>query len=216
MGQNLLDTDSFNGTNGNTLSTYNANWVADDTGLGNEVIIAGTPGIGSDGFQDENYRTGQTWTNDQWCELKVDGTTLASDDWLIGVRMATTNILQGYMAGYSPAFFGTNNYGILRYDSRVGHSLATSSTARATNDVVNFQVQATTLTLTLNGSVLLTVTDTTYTTGNPAIRLLHTSSGVRLGGTWRAGSVSSGGLFTASNPMTGLGVGGNFFANPLG
>src|SRR5574341_770270 len=72
--QNELDTDSFNGTNGTALATYNANWNALGSGEINQAAIQGTPGVGNTSGNSGDYRTGQTWTNNQWAELIVDGT----------------------------------------------------------------------------------------------------------------------------------------------
>ena len=186
--QNVLDTDSFAGTNGQNLSVYNANWIAWGSNQANQTQIESTPGGGNNGA---NARQGHTWTNDQWAELKVDATNTPVSFYTCVRTTSPTNILDGYCGGADSGNFSGFGYRIVRFTSNVPTSLVNTATALAANDVVNLQVVGTTLSLTVNGSVLLTTSDATYATGNQGI-YLSTASAVRLGGTWRAGSVSGG------------------------
>jgi hypothetical protein len=192
MSQVLLDTDTFNGTNGTSLPSYNANWVITDSGGFNNLTIEGTPGVGGAG---SNTRNGSTWTNDQWTELTIDSTNLASDNFFVGVRITTGNAnnCTGYWAGYSFGTFGNRTYRIVKFTSSSSFTnLVTGTHTAAVGDVVNVQIVGTSLTLTVNGVTEATVTDATYSTGSPGMNLSDATTTIRLGGTWRAGSVSSG------------------------
>lgn len=189
--QTQLDTDSFNGTNGNTLTTYNANWALWGTAQFNNCRIEGSPGVG-DNNACADTRNGQTWTNDQWAELQVDPTSLPGNTFYVCVRTTSpSNNADGYCAGMNSGNFN-GNYRIVRFTNGTDTSLVASTQAVATGDVVNFQVQGTTLTLRVNGTVLLTTTDITYSTGSPGLHFF-TGNANRLGGSWRAGSLTRGG-----------------------
>lgn len=196
MGQHVLDSDSFGGVNGDSLSTYNAKWsLADNTGA-SEAAIRGTPGIGTAGGGisiDKN--TGQPWTDDHWAELKVDGTNVPSNCAAVGVRFTG----DGGTAGNG--YFAGKNVGDFNDDTRIWKVVNNIPTTLGSpdahvvtiNDILNLEVVGTTLTLRLNGSVLITLSDATFPTGgNPALRLAHSNNTDRLAGTWKAGSVDSG------------------------
>ena len=199
MAQTLLDgPDSFNGTNGDTLNTYNAKWV-DAGGSLPQCKIAGSPGFGTGGGQNAIRNTGQTWTNNQWAEAKVDGTNLIDSTWgiwMICVRVQGGVDFKAYCGGANYYHDGNNTYRITRYDfSGVRTVLATGTHAMALNDVVNLEIDGTTLTLRVNGSIEAgPVTDSTFATGNPGLHIQYGGTSTnRLGGTWKAGSVTAGG-----------------------
>jgi hypothetical protein len=209
MGQVVLDTDTFGGTNGNTLSTYNANWVLQSSGSRNECNIAGTPGVS--GSLAGNYRTGFTWTNDHWAELKV-GATIADFWFQVGVRMQTDDTASGYLFGMDNASFGTD-YRLIRVDSGAETMLGSASgQTLAINDVVNLQIVGTVLTGFVNGIQVLTYDTsgdgTKYSTGKPGLQLYTTTTTTRLGGSWRAGSYGSAHAYPFDGPLAGL-LGGN-------
>lgn len=195
MAQNVLDTDSFGGSNGTALHTYNSNWVILDATNISEVLIAGTPGIGGPGACGD-LRNGFTWTNDQWSELKIDGTNLADYAFLVCVRATagSGNNCTGYAAGAHRDLTG-GTYQIYSFTAPGAFTaLATGAHSYTQNDVVNLQIVGLILTLTVNG-VTETTYDTTpdgvkYSSGSPA--LVIGSQATRLAGSWRAGSVGGG------------------------
>ena len=194
--QNVLDTDSFGGTDTNTLTTYNANWVAQDTVNTQNLTIQGTPGVGAvnNSTYGASYRTGQTWTDDQWAELTIDG-TVSSYMFLVGVRVKSDNTWFGYYCGVDNGV--DNNYGIFQWSGfGNGNRLATVAQAKAAGDVVNCEVVGTVITLRVNTTSIVTydtVSDgTKFSTGNPGLAITDISGPRRNGGSWRAGSVSAG------------------------
>lgn len=232
MPQNTLDTVNFSAgegyVNNDALPTDNANWVLSGSSDADNVRVRGIPGVGQGGGGNSCcYRTGQTWTNDQWAQLTVDATNLVDTlfgRWAVVLRGVAGTATNCYALGAFPSIVdNTLKYRIGRFDGMgTFTTLETSATTMATSDVVNAQIVGTVLTLTVNSVVLLThdtasIPDATqYTTGNPGLLFNSNTATNRYAGSWLAGSVTSGGLFTSTNPMTGLGVGGHFFANPLG
>jgi hypothetical protein len=191
MPQNVLDTDTFNGTNGNTIETYSAHWINGGSAQFNDITIRGSPGIG--GTSAAAMNTSQTWTNDQWAEIKVDATNVASNFVAVCVRgvIDGTNHTTMYCGGINNVNFGTD-YRIWSSSSGSNTPLGSASGQNAAvNDVINFQVVGTTLTLAVNGITLLTTTDSAFTTGNVMVWLSDATSTIRLAGSWRAGSVTA-------------------------
>jgi hypothetical protein len=201
MGQNVLDTDVFGGTAGTALPTYDANWVnAPLSNLWNNLVIS-TPngGVVAGVSFCAAYRTGQTWTNDQFAQATI--VALPSTlEMLVGVRMlgdGSNNPSSGYFVGPNDNISG-NAYRVFSVAGGLNTPLATSSTVAAVNDVVNLQVVGTTITVRVNGVLIsdLTCTDSNHTTGNPG---LFINDPLSKWTTWSAGSVTSSG----AAPITG-------------
>lgn len=214
MAQNLLDSDSFGGTNGNTLTTYDANWVLLDLTNIDNLDIRGTPGVGGAGASliGGELRNGQTWTNDHWAELKIDGTTVADVRFLVGVRctQGVSDSMTGYFGGVHRDDTG-GDYKIYKFSTTSAYTaIATGTHTYAANDVVNIQAVGTTITLTLNGVTEATASSQTdYATGSPGMILSHSTT-ARLAGTWNAGSVGT--AATAGGPLAGGKLAGGFLA----
>jgi hypothetical protein len=209
VSQLVLDTDSFNGTNGTQLPSYNANW--NNQPDFNNVIIAGTPGVG--GNLAANFRSGFTWTADQWAQLTIDGTTVPSTAIGVTLRMNTGGISSGYFGGFNNNAFGDNLYRFGYYDTAVLHhlALAGAGTTAAAGDVVNFQVVGNILTLTVNGVVLGTydfTSDGLSYSGDPGLVIEHSSAATRTAGSWSAGKIQNASSFPLSGPFMRL-LGGN-------
>lgn len=190
-GQNVLDTDSFTGTAGTALPTYNANWVTAGSGdYGNLNISTPNGGVANFGA---NYRTGFSWTNDQWAEFTVVTVSDAAfGRQLVCVRVGTGATFQGYCGGEFKATYGAG-YAIYSFNGAgTSTRLAGPTGGMTVGDVVNFEAVGTTLNLRVNGSIVLTTTDATYTTNNPAINLSNVDTTAKMLNAWRAGSVGSG------------------------
>jgi len=194
-GQNLLDTDAFNGTNGDTLTTYSANWPL--FGNWNQLGIRGSPpggfGTGVAGSQG-NRRTGQPFTDDHWAEITLD--TLADTALFVGARATDEAPAgRGYGGGWD---FGPTVYQIVRFNpdgSKTTLLNDPGSNTSAPSDIINVQVVGTTITLkvTRGGSQLLSIStvEGTYPSGGTPLLFASDATTNRLGGTWRAGSVTA-------------------------
>jgi hypothetical protein len=188
-GQVTLDTDNFTGTAGTALHSYSANWVNFASNNCYDGQISTPNGAAATNGQpacNTDYRTAATWTNDQFAQVTV--LNVPSNYALICLRLNsfTSLVFSGYCVGPSPNIDG--KYDMFRFDSGVSHGLVSAGTPAA-NDVMNFQVKGSSLVLKVNGSVLLTFTDTTYTFGYPGIYNVNNVSGQKLLGSWSAGKV---------------------------
>lgn len=195
MPQNVLDTDSFSGVNADALATYNSNWAPLDLTNLPQLAIRGTPGVGgttAGGIQGGNLRNGFTWTTDHWAELTIDATTLADLRFLVCVRctQGSGNNCTGYAGGAHRDLTG-GTYQIYEFTAPSSFTaLATAASASyAVNDVVNLEAVGNELNLRVNGVLVVTTTDSTYSNGSPGLLLGSQLS--RLGGSWRAGSVGN-------------------------
>lgn len=114
----------------------------------------------------------------------------AADQWKLYVLSSPTNV-DGYALGINR--FGSNSHGFIRYDAGTSNNLgAAVSQTVSTGDQIglSYSARGGTLTFWLNGAVIATRTDTTYTPNALALELVSPSaSSVRLdnfgGGTTR-------------------------------
>lgn len=193
--QNCLLTtcpDTFNGTNTNVLSTYDATQFAAGASCCNEAAIRGTPGVGISSSRSLDKVIGHTWTDDHWVELKTDGTNIA-DTFGICVRWTGDGGTagNGYCAGKDSGNFG-DRIDIWKVTNNVVLSLANDAHVLTTNETYNFQVVGNALTLKLNGSTLLSTTDSTFGSGGGPAMVFETGTATnRLAGTLKAGSVTT-------------------------
>ena len=90
--QVVLDTDSFADTNGQALSTHDANWPV--FANWNQLAIEGSPGFGpGPGGGQSNRRDGRPWTDDQWAEIVVgDGIIGTWDEIFVGLRAVDVEV----------------------------------------------------------------------------------------------------------------------------
>lgn len=111
-----------------------------------------------------------TFLSDHTAEITYG--TIGNDDWGgVGVRLATTGGGQGYVAYYRPESSLVSLY--LLTAGTVGGSgtfiLNITATTFTSGDKLKLGVVGTTLTVYKNGTSIGTVTDATYTTGQPGI-----------------------------------------------
>lgn len=200
--QNQLDTDTFGGTAGTALHTYNANWVNSvfNSNWFDPKLSTPNGGVVFSSTPSGSERTGQTWTNDQYAQatLAIIGADKAT---AIGVRLGDNGsgaVNSGYFVGPNFEIAG-NAYRVYSVAAGFNAPLATSSTLAIIGDVVNIQIVGSLITVRVNGSIIsdLTTTDSNHTTGNPG---LFISDATGKWTTWSAGSVTAGGG-TARNGM---------------
>lgn len=198
-GQNVLDTDTFNGTAGTGLHTYNANWVnaAVSASCGDPVISTPNGAAKSAGGDSCDRRDGQTWTNDQYVQVtfKVLATSLSA---MACVRFngSASSISSGYCIGTDIGNGGTQKLALFKATTP-NTELKLSATTVAANDVINLQIVGTTITVTKNGATVsdLTTTDASFASGNPGIFIRDTTGQLSA---WTAGSVTGSTVAKAS------------------
>jgi hypothetical protein len=194
-GQEVLDTDSFAGTNGWPLAVYSASWPV--FANWNQLAIQGSPGFGpGTGGGQANRRDGQFWTDNQWAEIIVGtGSIRTSGELFVGLRATDAEPAgQAYGGGLT-----SEGYQIRRWDPEgTSTVLAVDPAAREgrVGDVVNLQIVGSTITLTVSrgGAPLLTLsaTDSRYLTGGTPMLWIccGLATTERYGGPWRAGRVT--------------------------
>lgn len=194
-GQTTLATDNLTGVAGTLLHTYNANWdnATYNAQCGDDQIATGGTGAaanGAGGFCDQ--RTGATWTNDQFVQATLRNMAPTLHTFVCLRMTATTALVNGYCFGTDPSD-SDNRYRIVSWNAGTISTLHASTTVSATSgDVINFQIKGTAFTVKINGSTVaeFSITDTTWTTGNPGIMLGALASGTSYLDTWSAGSVT--------------------------
>jgi len=190
-GQTLLDSDDFTGTAGANLHTYDANWVLAGSAWCTDLKISaptnGGVGTGSGGpGLSCTYRTGKTWTNDQYAQLTVVALPTGGSGVCVRVSIDGTNKMQGYCLATTQA---NSDYRLLKYTAGNQVTLFDyTSNIMTTTDIINLQIIGTTLTPKVNGIVLATQTDTTWSTGSPGIVVTDGTTGKKIFSTWSAGS----------------------------
>lgn len=202
-GQTTLDADPFNGTAGTALTawtnpTYPSNaWSTTNISSQYNSGVLSTPTGGAIAGTGacSNYRTGPTWTNDQFAQATL-AVVPTSSGWIcVRTVGAAGNYTGGYCIGPDPNISGTG-YRLSTLPTLVtmnicggGASACVSATNATVNDVVNVQVKGSAITVKVNGSTLtdISVSDSTFTTGNPAL-VWRDATGEW--STWSAGSVN--------------------------
>ena len=174
-GQVTLFSDTFSGTAGTVLHTYNStNWIQGNGSFWNDCRIS-TPngGVTSAGGACGDYVTGYTWTSKQFVQATL--TNLPSDLAFICVQFDSSG--NAYCAGDYPDI--TSGYFIYKYTAGTSSQLVACGGSPANGDVMNFSDVSGLLTLKVNGSEpggSCHTTDSTFTTGNPGLIIQQTSS----------------------------------------
>lgn len=200
----LGPTETFTDTDGTVLPTYSANWYHTNCGenIWSQPEIRSN-GVGADGSGGGTSCNGsQTWTNNQWAELTLDGTN--APDGVFGklfvlLRVQAAADFSAYACGIDPSSIDSK-YRIYRYDANSPTTLVASTQNAALSDVLNCQVDGTSITMLVNGSpptgcasscVYDTAGDgTKYASGNVGLAVRNGSQ-VILGDNWKAGSVDA-------------------------
>jgi hypothetical protein len=171
-----LATDNFTRANANPIGTpwfpIGINHTANQFQIqGNFAEVNTLDAVNLSG---DYYDGGITWPNDQYSEVTLSTLLIAADYIGAGVRWQTTNLVNGYSVLCGT---GANNSFVQKYVNGAGTQIGSNFTV-AQNDVIRISVTGTTITVTRNGSVVLTGTDATFASGKPAIVGYVPSTGV--------------------------------------
>jgi hypothetical protein len=208
-------TDNFNRADSTGLG---ANWSAVSGFHELDVVSHEAGASAADGSSKFDLWTHDTFGADQFSEAVADSTA-ASFATAVCVRM-TTSALTQYSGGCRNDTFGNNRQRIWKWVAGSATSLAVSSTTDiADGDDIRLEVSGTSLTLKVNGSTVLTATDSAISTGQPGLECrLNTSilsnagffQGVNTSKQWSGGDLGGGGgapTLTSISPTSG-------YANP--
>lgn len=187
------DTDSFTGTDGTDLGTYNAKWVQLTGENVASFLEIESNGVGSSntGAQRTKYTTAWSAPSDQWGTISMVGTKAT---WITaaGVNLQTA-AQSGYFFGYDANDDGATDR-IRKEAAGVMSMLTAAGAATPTvGDTFDLENQAGTLTGVLSGghSDSVSVADASFTGGQPGIQIFPSVAGVQNADTWLAGDFSS-------------------------
>jgi hypothetical protein len=148
-----------------------------------------------------DYYNALTWANNQYTEItaSISGTSIYAGP---GVRWQTNNSDDGYGFLYSSAGLG---FGFLqRYTAGTGTTFSSVYTTFANTDVIRLGVSGLDFFITQNGNLILTGSDSTYSSGSGGMIYFYASAGSASNIT--VNSWAGGGL-TSATPITLMGVG---------
>lgn len=205
--QTQLDSDSFNGTAGTGLHTYNAKWRISPYAVNHNELILSTPNgstvCATVGCIIDN--NGQSWTNDQYAQVTF--TTLPSTKGFLCLRMQgdNTDLTAGWCVGINPNVNGTNHW-LLSKATSLDTAVTTSATNASAGDVLNFQIAGNVVTVAIGGAHLVdmdTTTDGSFPTGGNPGMVINDATGKF--SAWSAGSVGTGATCNGGLLLRGAG-----------
>jgi hypothetical protein len=190
----LTAADDFNRANG----ALGGNWTAISDGamtISSQVVAGGSTG------QSGDTRTAETYTSSQYSQVQVTSTQLTGGQW-IGPAVRSQNGGQNLYLGIY--FWNSGSPQLRLYErnsgsfTQLGASFATS--ALAAGATLKLTATGTTISFLLNGTPVITVTDTTLTGGAPGIVAFGTAKADN----WAGGNIAGGASFTVGGTVSGL------------
>ena len=186
--------DDFNRANG----ALGSSWTAMSDGamtISSQVAAGGNSGVSGD------TRTAETYTSNQYSQVQVTATQLTGGQW-IGPAVRSQNNGQNLYLGI---YFWNSGSPQLRLYKRasggftqLGSSFPTSGLA--TGATLRLTATGTTISFLLNGTPVITVTDTSLTGGAPGIVAFGTGKADN----WAGGNMAGGASFTVGGTLSGL------------
>jgi putative esterase len=190
----LTASDDFNRANG----ALGSNWTAMSDGamtISSQVVAGGNSGLSGD------TRTAETYTSNQYSQVQVTSTQLTGGQW-IGPAVRSQNGGQNLYLGI---YFWNSGSPQLRLYKRttgsftqLGSSYATSGLAAGAT--LRLTATGSTVSFLLNGSPVITVTDTSLTGGAPGIMAFGTGTADN----WAGGNIAGGASYTIGGTVSGL------------
>jgi hypothetical protein len=191
----LTASDDFNRANG----ALGSNWTAMADGamtISSQMVAGGNSG------QSGDTRTAETYTSDQYSQIQVTSTQLTGSQWIGAVARSQNSGLSLYLGLY---YWNGGSPLLMLYKrtsgsfTQLGSSYATS--ALAAGATLKMTATGSTIAFLLNGSAVITVTDTSLTGGAPGIM----AYGTGLADNWAGGNIASGGpSYTIGGTVSGL------------
>ena len=190
----LTASDDFNRADG----ALGSNWTDMSDGgmtISSQVVAGGNSGLSGD------TRTAETYTSDQYSQVQVTSTQLTGGQW-IGPAVRSQNSGQNLYLGI---YFWNGGSPQLRLYLRswgswtqLGSSYSTSGLA--TGATLGLTATGSTISFLLNGSPVITVTDTSLTGGAPGIMAYGTARADN----WVGGDIGGGASYTIGGTVSGL------------
>ena len=151
--------DNFNRADGAIGSNYTA--IASTGGTALSIVSNVVESSSTSGHNGGVYYNGASVADDQYSQLKLVRYTAR-----VFVRVTNTGgEYNGYFFEVSTIF---NTINIYRYTNNVGQvSLASGTNSTVANDVVYLEIQGSSLVAKINGTTVLTATDSNFASGQP-------------------------------------------------
>lgn len=195
----ILASDAFTQANG---SINASNWTPTaGFGSGSLPVTVSNQVFNSSGQHRYAFYTGTTWPNDQYSQV-----VLKQFKGAVLVRVASVS--SEVNAYYFEASTLSTTINLVKYTNNSGFSVLDTDTATVNaNDVMYLEIQGTSLVAKLNGTTVLTATDSSFSSGSPGFG--HGNIGDDTLDDWVGGDFSAGG--TTPKRLTLLGVGGHLW-----
>ena len=186
--------DDFNRANG----ALGSNWTAMSDGaltISSQVVAGGNSG------QSGDARTAETYTSNQYSQVQVTSTQLTGGQW-IGPAVRSQSSGQNLYLGI---YFWNSGSPQLRLYKRTSGSFTQLGSSYPTSGLASgatLRLTATgaTISFLLNGTPVITVTDTSLTGGAPGIMAFGTGKADN----WAGGNVAGGASYTIGGTVSGL------------
>jgi putative esterase len=165
--------------------------------ISSQVVAGGNPG------QSGDIRTAETYTSDQYSQVQVTSTQLTGSQWIGAVVRSQNTGLSLYLGLY---YWNSGSPLLMLYKRTSGSftQLGTSHpvSALAAGTTLKLTATGSTISFLLNGSAVITVTDTSVTGGAPGIMAYGTGRADN----WSGGNIASGGgtSYTIGGTVSGL------------
>ncbi len=189
----LTASDNFNRANG----SLGVGWTAMSDGA---MIISSQVVVGSSG-QSGDIRTAETYTSNQYSQVQVTSTQLTGGQW-IGPTVRSQNSGQNLYLGIY--FWNSGSPQLRLYErnsgnwTQLGSSYATGGLAAGAT--LGLTATGSTISFLLNGTPVITVTDTGLTGGAPGIMAYGTAKADN----WAGGNIAGGASYTIGGTVSGL------------
>jgi hypothetical protein len=190
----LTASDDFNRANG----ALGSNWAAMSDGamtISSQMVAGGNSG------QSGDTRTAETYTSNQYSQVQVTSTQLTGGQW-IGPAVRSQNGGQNLYLGIYYWNSGSPQLRLYKRTSggfaQLGSSYSTSGLAAGAT--LRLTATGSTISFLLNGSPVITVTDTSLTGGAPGIM----ASGTSKADNWAGGNIAAGASYTIGGTVSGL------------
>jgi hypothetical protein len=170
---------AFTASDSTAITTYDSNWT-----LLNGNFAINTNEVHSNTASTDTLArwTAGSFNDNQYAEITLSALT---SDGHIGV---TVRSQEGAFSGYG-AYASSQEVKIMEWNAGTPTTHYTGA-AYSPGDVLRLEISGTTLTLKKNGSMVTTVSDSTYSTGRPGLSGYSNLTGTR-GDDWYADSLSS-------------------------
>lgn len=174
-----MATDSFTGTNGTSLSTYNSAWVFGQFGF----VIQSNAAVASEAADCYAYYTGAASGADQYSKAIISGMVSGGHYKGVCARALLRTGQFGCYAVYTDSNSGSGHTEIVKVTNGAGSVLKAVAVTFADGDQIEIRCTGTltvTVALYKNGVLVDSVTDSTspWTDGQPGIYAYNTSIGV--------------------------------------